>query len=164
MCIVLLPPGVNPIAVNKYIYLKHQKLQSWASPIQLPSSHLFSLRTTLMLCYQCCRSQLPRRFSTKTLSVVFVCPIQATCPFHRSPLNFIIVALLHDLYKSRTYSCNIQHCQLTGSNLYPNTVLSTLFSTLVIYHVRHLNQRLCSKLCTFWLKKTKYGESKPMKN
>jgi len=72
-----------------------------------------------MLSYQCRGRHLPRRFSTKTLSAVFVCPFQVICPFHRSPLSFIRVALLRDLYKSLTYSCTIQHYQLTASNLYP---------------------------------------------
>jgi len=72
-----------------------------------------------MLSYRCRVRQLPRRFSTKTLSAVFVCPKQVICPFHLSPLSFILVALLRDLYKSPTYSCNFQHCQLTASNLYP---------------------------------------------
>ena len=72
-----------------------------------------------MLSYRCRRRQLPRLFSTKTLSAVFVCPAQVTCPFHRSPLSFVLVVLMHDPYKSLTYSCNIQHCQLTASNLYP---------------------------------------------
>jgi len=72
-----------------------------------------------MLSYRCRGRQLPRRFSTKTLSALFVCPIQVICPFHRSSLSFILVAPPLDLYKSLTYSCNIQHCQLAASNLYP---------------------------------------------
>lgn len=74
---------------------------------------------------------IPWNFRTKILHAFRVSSIRATCPAHLNFLDFTILTILSDLYKSRSFTlCNILNCLLISSLLDPNKFLVTLFPNI----------------------------------
>ena len=75
---------------------------------------------------------LSLRFPTKILYTSLLYPIHTTYPTHFPLLDFITRIIFDEKYRSLSSSlCNFLHSPVTPSLLYPNILLSTLFSNTV---------------------------------
>jgi hypothetical protein len=80
----------------------------------------------------------PSGFSTNDLYVVVFSSIRATCPTHLILIDFIILIVLGEEYKSRSSSlCSFLYPPVISNLNGPDILLSTLFSNTLI---------LCSSL------------------
>ena len=104
----------------------------WASSIQSTPQYHTSWRSILILSSNLClgltSGLFPSGFPTKTLYTPLLSPIQATCPAHPIFLDFIILTVWGEEYRSFSSSTrSFLHSHVTSSLLGPNIYKTALY-------------------------------------
>jgi len=100
---------------------------------QTSSIHLTPLRHISLIFI----SVVPKSYSRKNSGCISCIPILATCPVHRSLLDFGVLASPRDLYRTQCHSK-----QLTRLILFIVQVFlwALHFQTLIIHFLSHINR------------------------